>query len=77
MPPLTLPTFIAKWVASTQTERAAAQSHFIDLCQLLGQPVPSDDPTGETYAFEKGVAKSAGGDGFADVWLKDHFAWEY
>jgi len=75
---LALPAFIAKWVASTRTERAAAQEHFIDLCRLLGQPTPNEaDPTGATYAFEKGVAKTAGGEGFADVWLKDRFAWEY
>lgn len=30
--------FIAKWQASTLTERAAAQTHFNDLCALLGEP---------------------------------------
>ena len=29
------------------------------------------------YAFEKRVAKAGGGDGFADVWKRDFFAWEY
>jgi hypothetical protein len=24
------------------TERAASQSHFIDLCEVLGQPKPTD-----------------------------------
>lgn len=70
--------FVAKWAGSTRTERAAAQEHFIDLCRLLGEPTPNEaDPHGEFYAFEKGTHKVAGGDGFADVWLKDHFAWEY
>ena len=65
---ITLPAFIAKWAASTRTERAAAQEHFIDLCRLLGQSTPNDaDPTGDFYAFEKGAAKTAGGDGWADV----------
>ena len=73
-----LPQFIARWQKSTLTERSAAQSHFIDLCRLLGQPTPTEaDPTGESYAFEKGVTKSSGGEGFADVWLKGRFAWEY
>src|SRR5262252_6474377 len=27
--------------------------------------------------FEKGVTKTGGGDGFADVWRKGFFAWEY
>src|SRR5437764_1321674 len=70
--------FVQKWTASTRTERAAAQEHFIDLCRLLGEPTPNEaDPHGDFYAFEKGAVKVSGRDGFADVWLKDHFAWEY
>ncbi len=70
--------FVAKWQGSTRTERAAAQEHFIDLCRMLGQPTPNDaDPTGDWYAFEKGAGKAEGGDGWADVWMRDHFAWEY
>ena len=45
---------------------------------MLGEPTPNEaDPTGTTYAFEKAVTKAAGGDGFADVWKKDFFGWEY
>jgi methylase of polypeptide subunit release factors len=74
--------FIRKWgpggPAHELTERAGAQAHFIDLCRLLGVPEP-DDP--ERYCFERGLTKtgSAAGrtDGFADVWLKGCFAWEY
>jgi hypothetical protein len=70
--------FVAKWQGSTRAERAAAQEHFIDLCRMLGQPTPNDaDPTGEWYAFEKGAGKAEGGEGWADVWMRDHFAWEY
>jgi hypothetical protein len=59
-------------------ERAAAQEHFIDLCRMLGVPTPNEaDPTGADYAFEKGTEKVGGGDGFADVWKRGHFAWEY
>jgi hypothetical protein len=69
---------VAKWQGSTRAERAAAQEHFIDLCRMLGQPTPNDaDPTGEWYAFEKGAGKAEGGEGWADVWMRDHFAWEY
>jgi hypothetical protein len=32
---------------------------------------------GSTYTFEKGVKKASGGGGFADVWMRGHFAWEY
>ena len=30
---ITLPEFVQKWTASTRTERAAAQEHFVDLCE--------------------------------------------
>ena len=69
--------FIAKWRANTRLERAACQEHFIDLCGLLNEPTPNTDPTGATHAFEKGAAKATGGDGWADVWRKGCFAWEY
>lgn len=70
--------FIKKWKASTLTERAASHSHFLDLCALLGEPTPTDsDPTGETYTFERGATKTTGGEGWADVWKRGCFAWEY
>jgi type II restriction/modification system DNA methylase subunit YeeA len=69
--------FAAKWQNSQATERAASQEHFINLCQMLGVATPNDDPTGQWFAFEKGASKSGGGEGFADVWKKGHFAWEY
>ena len=70
--------FIAKWRASELTERSAAQSHFIDLCNLLDEPTPTDaDPAGERYTFERGARKDTGGDGWADVWKRGCFAWEY
>jgi len=70
--------FAAKWAGTTTTERAAAQEHFIDLCRMLGYPTPNEaDPAGDSYAFEKGAEKLGGGDGFADVWKRGYFAWEY
>ena len=70
--------FIAKWRASELKESSASQEHFIDLCRLLGEPTPAEaDPAGETYCFERGARKDAGGDGWADVWKRHHFAWEY
>lgn len=75
---LTPSEFAAKWSGSMRTERAAAQEHFIDLCRMLGVQTPNEaDPTGDWYAFEKGAEKTGGGDGFADVWKRGHFAWEY
>ena len=70
--------FIAKWRASELKERSASQEHFIDLCRLLGEPTPAEaDPTGDRYCFERGARKDTGGDGWADVWKRHHFAWEY
>lgn len=76
--PLTPSQFASKWTGSIRTERAASQEHFIDLCRMLGFQTPNEaDPTGESYAFDKGTEKIDGGDGFADVWKQGHFAWEY
>lgn len=70
--------FITKWKAADLKERAACQEHFLDLCRLLGEPTPAEaDPTGSWYTFEKGVSKDTGGQGFADVWRKGFFGWEY
>ena len=70
--------FIAKWRASELKERSAAQEHFIDLCRLLGEPTPADaDPKGDYYCFERGAYKDSGGGGWADVWKRHCFAWEY
>ena len=33
--------------------------------------------TGEHYCFERGARKDTGGDGWADVWKRHCFAWEY
>ena len=70
--------FVKRWAASTGSERKSAQSHFIDLCSVLGEPWPGEDPGNDSiYCFEKGIEKSGGGDGFADVWLNERFGWEY
>ncbi len=77
-PTLTSAAFAAKWRGVTTTEKAASQEHFIDLCRMLGESTPHEvDPAGSQYAFEKRVVKAGGGDGFADVWKRDFFAWEY
>ena len=69
--------FIAKWKASTLTERSASQSHFNDLCDVLEVEKPTDiDRKGELYCFERGASKTAGGEGWADVWKRGYFGWE-
>ena len=78
--------FVRKWQAGAPAhglnERAGAQAHFIDLCRVLGVPEPGDP---NSYCFERGVTKTGSTaarargrtDGFADVWLRGCFAWEY
>ena len=76
--PLTVAEFVHRWKLFSQTENAGAKPHFLDLCDMLGEQHPAAaDSAGENYAFEKHVNKTRGGKGFADVWLRDHFAWEY
>ena len=70
--------FLRKWRHVELKERSASQSHFNDLCALLGVPDPvSADPTGEWFTFEKGANKTSGGNGWADVWRRECFGWEY
>jgi hypothetical protein len=70
--------FIGKWRASPKDERRDSHSHFNDLCALLGVGTPSEaDPAHEWFTFEKGVGKTTGGHGWADVWRRGAFGWEY
>lgn len=70
---MTPQAFIAHWQHNQITERAGAQQHFNDLCDVLGMDKPRD---AESYCFERG-AKIQGGQGWADVWKRGCFAWEY
>lgn len=65
--------FVTTWQSNKLTERAGAQPHFDDLCELLGVDKPRDP---NNYCFERGAKKSGGGDGWADVWKRGYFAWE-
>jgi methylase of polypeptide subunit release factors len=70
---MTPQAFIAHWQNNNITERAGAQQHFNDLCEMLSVEKPRD---AENYTFERG-AKMQGGQGWADVWKRGCFAWEY
>jgi len=65
--------FIAHWKDNPLTERAGAQAWFCDLCDLLGVDKPRDL---DHYCFERGAQKTAGGQGWADVWKRGCFGWE-
>lgn len=77
-PTLTPDEFVRKWRGMSLKERSASQSHFNDLCHMLGWPTPTDaDKEGMFYAFERGAKVLGKGDGWADVWLRGYFGWEY
>ncbi len=70
--------FVSKWKVIELSEIAVAQSHFIDICTLLGHPSPTDvDPKGEFFTFEMTAEKPDGAPGRADAWYKGKFIWEY
>lgn len=78
---ITPAAFIQKWKKSTLGEDKHGKGsvlHFLDLCDLLGVEKPSDkDLDGSRFCFEKGVSKATGAKGWADVWKRGCFAWEY
>ncbi len=70
--------FIAKWEKTELKESSAAHEHFLDLCRVFEHATPAAaDPTGESFTFERGATKHGGGDGWADVWKRGFFGWEY
>ncbi|MEK7990492.1 MAG: DNA methyltransferase, partial [Thiotrichaceae bacterium] len=78
MPKLSPEQFIKKWHASELKERSGSQEHFIDLCRLLDELTPAEaDPQGTWYTFEKEASKQDGRRGWADVYKRGFFAWEY
>lgn len=68
--------FIEKWRNSPLSERQSYQAHFADLCALVGALAPSP-ATADTYCYERGVTKTGSKHGWADVWKKGYFAFEY
>ncbi len=90
---MTVADFKKKWLRYQGKETSAYQEHFNDLCHLLGVATPAEaDPSGsDWFCFQKRVVKDLellaveedGAEapkekrGFADVWRKDAFAWEY
>ncbi|MXW26058.1 MAG: class I SAM-dependent DNA methyltransferase [Dehalococcoidia bacterium] len=75
---LSAAAFAAKWRDNARRERASSQEHFIDLCRMLGVPTPNDPPASPDYTFEAGAERlSTGSQGWADVWKRGCFGWEY
>ena len=60
--------FIQKWASIKANEIAVAQTHFMDVCDLVGHARPYDDPTTESdFRFEKSAEKNTGSKGRADA----------
>jgi len=77
-PTLDYETFLARWKNIGLTERQSYQPHFADVCRLVGHPEPvAYDKTGTEFAYEYGMKKTDGRQGYADVFFKGHFAIEY
>lgn len=75
---LTPQQFVQKWSNVYLKETAVSQSHFNDLCALVGHPTPIEhDPSGKNFSFETQTLKPDGAKGFADVYYRDRFIWEY
>ncbi|MEY4755152.1 MAG: hypothetical protein RJA34_50 [Pseudomonadota bacterium] len=78
---MTAQDFIAKWgalngvpgPAYALNEEQGAQSHFLDLCELLDVPKPG---SAEGYKFEEKSHIVGGKTGYADVFMQGVFAWE-
>jgi hypothetical protein len=70
--------FVAKWSKIQQKERATAQTHFNDVCALVGHLTPLEyDPGGRDFSFETQAEKPEGEKGYADVFFRGKFVWEY
>ena len=69
--------FITKWgpggPAFSLNEEQGAQSHFLDLCELLDVPKPGSEAG---YLFEEKNFVLGGRTGYADVFRRGAFAWE-
>lgn len=79
MPPTLTPhEFVQKWRSSSLRENAAYAEHFIDLCRLVDHPTPAAvDQEGTTFTFQAGVRKQSGKQGWADVFKRGYFGFEY
>lgn len=74
----TIQDFIKTWSRVEVNEIAAAQSHFNDICALVGHDTPlKADPEGKYFRFERPAEKTGGARGRADVWYDKKFIWEY
>lgn len=76
-PTITVDEFLETWLPAEAREAADAQTHFNQLCAMLGVDAPHEDMRDDSYVFEKQVERADGSRGKADVWKRGCFGWEY
>jgi len=77
---LTPQEFVEKWENPTTlelNESQMAQTHFNDICALVGHSDPIAFGDNETFSFEFANIKPDGRKGRADVFYRARFIWEY
>ena len=75
---LSVDQFIRTWTDTELNEQQGSRPHFEQLCRVLDVASPTEvDQSGKSYCYEKGATKATGGRGWADVWKRHKFAWEY
>ena len=69
--------FVDRWDGYELSETAQYQGHFNDICELIGHDTPADDPNSADFNFQVPTPVIMGGKGFADVFKRDCFVFEY
>ena len=69
--------FARKWTSYQGNEVQHFQAHFNELCEIVGHENPHDDLDNHDFEFNQRVRTATGGQGEADVFLRDHFIMEY
>ena len=78
LPRITAQAFVDKWARYAGGETSGYQSHFDDLCHLIGHETPTEaDSSSSWFCFQRSIAKDTGRLGFADVYFQRRFGWEY
>ena len=69
--------FAHRWASYQGNEVQHFQAHFNELCEIVGHENPHDDLNNHDFEFNQRVRTATGGQGEADVFLRDHFIMEY
>ena len=69
--------FARKWTSYQGNEVQHFQAHFNELCEIVGHENPHDDLDNHNFEFNQRVRTATGGQGEADVFLRNHFIMEY